>query len=267
MPQAVLKANVPLLLFIPFSPSSPSMYCWYMRWFHIDCSSFLVQRTQKSISETELAELRQRSQTTTTYLQIPPRPTAPQLTRQRSQPIQPRPSGTTLSPASGNASSTTPPPPQSMNIPTLAVTPVSSAPNIVIEHYPTIIRLVSIEEMNTGTDPPPSTIPTLTRASSCTGEIEIILMVKTIRNKATFLNTYLPQTMLHSTLYDLFSFGKGGTSTDTLQVPCFATDSVPSSSSHSPSKLRVSLENSKKAVRNSLNLSNLLISRSRLRNI
>jgi hypothetical protein len=73
--------------------------------------------------------------------------------------------------------------------------------------------------------------------------------------------------MLHSTLYDLFSFGKGGTSTDTLQVPCFATDSVPSSSSHSPSKLRVSLENSKKAVRNWLNLSNLLISRSRLRNI
>lgn len=140
---------------------------------------FLVQRTQKSISETELAELRQRSQTTTTYLQIPPRQTAPQLTRQRSQPIQPRPSGTTLSPASGNASSTTPPPPQSMNIPTLAVTPVSSAPNIVIEHYPTIIRLVSIEEMNTGTDPPPSTIPTLTRASSCTGKIEIILMVKT----------------------------------------------------------------------------------------
>ncbi len=178
MPQAVLKANVPLLLSIPFSPSSPSMYYWYMRWFHIDCSSFLVQRTQKSISETELAELRQRSQTTTTYLQIPPRQTAPQLTRQRSQPIQPRPSGTTLSPASGNASSTTPPPPQSMNIPTLAVTPVSSAPNIVIEHYPTIIRLVSIEEMNTGTDPLPSTIPTLTRASSCIGKIEIILMVK-----------------------------------------------------------------------------------------
>ncbi|XP_046641903.1 protein bric-a-brac 1-like isoform X3 [Daphnia pulicaria] len=109
----------------------------------------ILPKTQKSISETELAELRQRSQTTTTYLQIPPRQTAPQLTRQRSQPIQPRPS-------------------------------------------------VSIEEMNTGTDPPPSTIPTLTRASSCTG----------------------------------------GTSTDTLQVPCFATDSVPSSSSHSPSKLR-----------------------------
>ncbi|XP_046442408.1 protein abrupt-like isoform X1 [Daphnia pulex] len=158
----------------------------------------ILPKTQKSISETELAELRQRSQTTTTYLQIPPRQTAPQLTRQRSQPIQPRPSGTTLSPALGNASSTTPPPPQSMNIPTLAVTPVSSAPNIVIEHYPTIIRLVSIEEMNTGTDPPLSAIPTLTRASSCTG----------------------------------------GTSTDTLQVPCFATDSVPSSSSHSPSKLR-----------------------------
>jgi hypothetical protein len=63
-----------------------------------------------------------------------------------------------------------------MNIPTLAVTPVSSTPNIVIEHYPTIIRLVSIEEMNTGTDPPPSTIPTLTRAASCIGKIEMSLV-------------------------------------------------------------------------------------------
>ncbi len=68
-------------------------------------------------------------------------------------------------------------------------------------------------------------------------------------------------------LWRMFSFGIGGTSTDTLQVPCFATDSVPSSSSHSPSKLRVSFEKSKIAVRNRLNLSNLLISRSRLRKI
>jgi hypothetical protein len=135
----------------------------------------LVQRTQKSINEAELTESRQRCQTTT-YLQLPPRQTAPQLIRQRSQPIQPRPSGTSLSPVSGIASSTTPPPPQSMNIPTLAVTPVSSTPNIVIEHYPTIIRLVSIEEMNTGTDPPPSTIPTLTRAASCIGKIEMSLV-------------------------------------------------------------------------------------------
>lgn len=34
----------------------------------------------------------------------------------------------------------------------------------------------------------------------------------------------------------------GGTATDTLQVPCFTVDSVPSSSSHSSPKLRVKAE-------------------------
>uniref|UniRef100_A0A0P5LPZ1 Zinc finger and BTB domain-containing protein n=1 Tax=Daphnia magna TaxID=35525 RepID=A0A0P5LPZ1_9CRUS len=159
----------------------------------------ILPKILKSNSETELTDSRPRSQNTT-YLQVPPRPSVPQVIGQRSQPIQPRPSGTTLSPASGVA--TSPSSPQPMNIPTVAVTPVSAAPNIVIEHYPTIIRLVSIEEMHTVTEPPTSTPPTLTRASSCIG----------------------------------------GTATDTLQVPCFTVDSVPSSSSHSSPKLRVKAE-------------------------
>ena len=116
-----------------------------------------------------MTESRPRTQTTT-YLQLPSGPTAPQLIRQRSQPI-PGPSGTIALPATVNASSTPTSPPQSINIPTLAVTPVSSAPNIVIEQYPTILRLVSIEEMNAGTEPITSSLPALTRASSYLGKI------------------------------------------------------------------------------------------------
>ncbi|XP_045033779.1 broad-complex core protein isoforms 1/2/3/4/5 isoform X3 [Daphnia magna] len=112
----------------------------------------ILPKILKSNSETELTDSRPRSQNTT-YLQVPPRPSVPQVIGQRSQPIQPRPS-------------------------------------------------VSIEEMHTVTEPPTSTPPTLTRASSCIG----------------------------------------GTATDTLQVPCFTVDSVPSSSSHSSPKLRVKAE-------------------------
>lgn len=126
-------------------------------------------RSPKSCNEIETTESRQRTQTTT-YLQLPTGP-AQQLVRQRSQPIQPGPSGTTVLPASGSSSSTPASPSQSLNIPTLAVTPVSSTPNIVIEQYPTILRVVSIEDMNTATDPSISSIPVLTRASSYIGKI------------------------------------------------------------------------------------------------
>ena len=104
---------------------------------------------------------------------MPPGPAAHQLIRQRSQPIQSGPTGTTLLPTS-SIGSTIPSSQSPLNIPTLAVTPVSSAPNIVIEQYPTILRVVSIEEMNAVTEPPTSSVPILARASSFLGKIFFI---------------------------------------------------------------------------------------------
>ncbi|XP_059350479.1 protein tramtrack, beta isoform-like isoform X3 [Daphnia carinata] len=54
----------------------------------------ILPKILKSNSETELSDSRPRSQNTA-YLQVPSRPTAPQVIGQRSQPIQPRPSGGT----------------------------------------------------------------------------------------------------------------------------------------------------------------------------
>lgn len=106
----------------------------------------------------------QRILTTSTHLQSAQQ--HQQLVQSRSQPILNK----GVSPNMG-----TPPPPasQSLNIPTLAVTPVISTatPNIVIEQYPTILRVVSIEEVNATTEPATSSsLPILTRASSYLGK-------------------------------------------------------------------------------------------------
>ena len=107
-----------------------------------------------------------------TFLQLPQ---TSQLPRQRSQPILPSQSTTystptsSPSPGSGNSSNVQPISFLPANIPTLAVTPVSSSSNIVIEPFPTILRVVSFEDVSSGGfhELPPST-PVLTRASSQT---------------------------------------------------------------------------------------------------
>ena len=52
-------------------------------------------------------------------------------------------------------------------ISTLAATSVASTPNIVIDQYPTILRVVSYEDMNTEAQTSP--IPVLTRTPSQSG--------------------------------------------------------------------------------------------------
>ena len=92
-----------------------------------------------------------------TYRQLAP--STQLMNKQRSQTILPSPpgGGGTLLPISTCAPSTTAAQSLSIlspsNIPTLAVTPVSSTtPNIVIDQYPTILRVVSFEEMNVHTE-------------------------------------------------------------------------------------------------------------------
>lgn len=130
-------------------------------------------RSPKS-SDSEATEVRPRFQTTT-YLQLPS-PTA-HLSRQRSQPIQPVPAGTCVLPVSSSSTSPTPPTtlnfitPNNIPIPTLALTPVSSTSNIVIEQYPTILRVVSIEEVNNlNTEAQASPCPPLSRSQSQLGK-------------------------------------------------------------------------------------------------
>lgn len=138
---------------------------------------FLVPRSPKSNNyETETTESRQRIQavtTTSTHLQLPSGPLIQQqFVQSRSQTILKGSSGTSVSPATGTCSSTPASPASQslLNIPTLAVTPVTTAtPNIVIEQYPTILRVVSIEEMNATTEASSSSLPILTRASSYIG--------------------------------------------------------------------------------------------------
>jgi len=87
-----------------------------------------------------------------TYRQLAP--STQLMNKQRSQTILPSPpGGGTLPPISTCAQPTTAAQSLSIlspsSIPTLAVTPVSSTtPNIVIDQYPTILRVVSFEEMN-----------------------------------------------------------------------------------------------------------------------
>jgi len=92
-----------------------------------------------------------------TYRQLAP--STQLMNKQRSQTILPSPpgGGGTLLPISTCAPPTTAAQSLSIlspsNIPTLAVTPVSSTtPNIVIDQYPTILRVVSFEEMNVHTE-------------------------------------------------------------------------------------------------------------------
>lgn len=158
------------------SPITHTSQAIMSRYFHqfnyqgikIRISISFILRSPKGNPENETVELRQRSQTPT-YLQLPPGPAPHQLIRQRSQPIQSGQASTAMMPAS-SIGSTIPTSPSPLNIPTLAVTPVSSAPNIVIEQYPTILRVVSIEEMNATTEPSTSSVPILARASSFTGK-------------------------------------------------------------------------------------------------
>lgn len=101
-----------------------------------------------------------------TYRQLAP---SSQLMNKRSQAILPSPSGTYLP-----ISACTPTTSQSLsilssNIPTLAVTPVSSTPNIVIDQYPTILRVVSFDEMNVHTELQTTQTPTLARMPSQSG--------------------------------------------------------------------------------------------------
>ena len=136
---------------------------------------------------------------TTTYLHVP-NTTATHLIRQRSQPSPSStgmagnllvPVGSSSSLSLGRSSATPPPhpaPTQSQlsflapSIPTLAVTPVSSGPNIVIEQYPTILRVVSIDDMNMTTtstefQASSSSVPALARTPSQSGKITLIALL------------------------------------------------------------------------------------------
>lgn len=216
---------------------------------------FLVPRSPKSNNyEIETTESRQRI-LAATHLQLPPGPLAQQqLVQSRSQTMLKGSSGTSVSPATGTCSSTPASPASQsiLNIPTLAVTPVStSTPNIVIEQYPTILRVVSLEEMNATTEASTSSsLPILTRASSYIGKQPHSV----ISCSLSFCKLARVEYMIVFLSYFSLLVGSANASTNTLQVPCFAAiDSMTLSPSqqHGSSKLKVKAEeNLKRSISN-----------------
>ena len=129
-------------------------------------SSIFVNRSAVEATELKCA--------VQTYRQLVP--STQLVNKPRSQTILPSPpsGGGTLLPISTCPQPTTAAQSLSIlspnNIPTLAVTPVSSTtPNIVIDQYPTILRVVSFEEMNVHSEIQAAT-PTLTQRSTHSGK-------------------------------------------------------------------------------------------------